>query len=274
MSRSVTGTAVHVEQRFDAPAERVYDAFLDAKQAGQFLFATATGQVVRCDIDPRVDGTFTIVDRRGGEDVVHTGTYVRLERPRLIEFTLLVEKYSSERTTVTIEIAPTAHGCHLTLTAEAKGEDASQREREGWQAILRVAAEVVVDEPATCGIGIARHATIPTAIGVMFEGLAETLELHRRMLVMNDANARAEDDVYGELAASWREIAQRVQKAAAAMSAQRELPMGRHDENRWGAEHLRAFEKFVKGQSQTLSLLRAAAARDEAMLASMQKSPA
>jgi len=79
--------------------------------------------------------------------------------------------------------------------------------------------------------------------------------------------------VYRELAASWRQIAELVQKAAAKMAAQRELPMGAHDQTAWGDEHLRAFEKFVKGQSHVLSLLRVAAERDEQMLASMNAMP-
>ena len=47
--------------------------------------------------------------------------------------------------------------------------------------------------------------------------------------------------------------------------------MGTHDRTAWGEPHQRAFEKFVKGQSQVLALLRVAAARDEQMLASIQK---
>jgi hypothetical protein len=127
------------------------------------------------------------------------------------------------------------------------------------------------DEPPTCGIGLAQHATIPATIGVMFEGLAETLELHRTMLVLDDPNSRQEDEVYGELAARWKDIAQRVEKAAAHMAAQAHLPMGAHNEAAWGDAHLRAFEKFVKAQTQVLALLRVAAQRDEKMLASMTK---
>lgn len=56
------------------------------------MFATPTGQIARCEIDARVGGTFTIVDRRGGDDIVHAGTYVALERPRLIVFTFSVPK--------------------------------------------------------------------------------------------------------------------------------------------------------------------------------------
>jgi hypothetical protein len=54
------------------------------------------------------------------------------------------------------------------------------------------------------------------------------------------------------------------------MAAQRDLPMGAHDETAFGADHLRAFEKYVSAEGQLLALLRLAAVRDERMLASMQ----
>ena len=146
-----------------------------------------------------------------------------------------------------------------------------ERTEEGWRDILDVAAEIVVDEAPSCGIGLAQHASGPAQIAVMFAGLAETLELHRTMLVLDDPNARREDEVYRDLAASWAQIARLVTEAAATMSAQQDLPMGAHDQTRWTDAHLRAFETFVKGQSRALSLLRAAAVRDEAMLASMHK---
>jgi len=273
MARLQDIVAVRVTHRFDASAERVYDAFLDPARAGKFLFATPTGQIVRCEIDARVGGTFTIVDRRDEEDVVHTGEYLALERPRRIVFTLWVPKYSVEKDSVTIDIAPLAKGCELTLTHETRAKDARAVEgaQEGWAAILEVAAEVLQDDEPTCGIGVAEHATIPARIAVMFEGLAETLELHRQMLVMDDANARKEDEVYRDLALRWKQIAELITQAAQQMAAQRELPMGAHDETAWGAAHLRAFEKFVNGQLQVLALLRVAAERDQQMLASMQK---
>jgi uncharacterized protein YndB with AHSA1/START domain len=272
MARIQESVLVRATHRFDASAARVYDAFLDPLQAGKFLFATPTGQIVRCEIDARVGGAFTIVDRRDGEDVVHTGKYLVLERPRRIVFTLSVPKYSSEESTVTIDIAPLARGCELTLTDEIKSTDAQARERaqEGWAAILDVAADLLVDDTATCGIGLAQHAAIPARMAVMFEGLADTLELHRRMLVPDDPNARKEDAVYRDLAARWKRIAELVAEAARQMAAQRELPMGAHDETAWGEEHLRAFETFVKGQSQVLALLRIAAERDDKMLRSMR----
>jgi uncharacterized protein YndB with AHSA1/START domain len=273
MTRSDDTVLVRVTHRFDASAERVYDAFLDPARASKFLFATGTGQNVRCEIDARVGGKFVVVDRRDGEDVSHIGTYVELDRPRRIVFTLLVEKYSTDADRVTIDIAALRRGCELTLTHEmsAKYKESSGSAREGWASILELAAEIVVDDAPTCGVGVAQHASIPGVLATMFEGLAETLELHRKMLVLDDASSRAEDDVYRELSASWQEIAKLVERAAARMAAQRELPMGEHDEAAWGDEHLRAFEKFVHAQSRALALLRVAAERDEKMLASMKQ---
>ena len=273
MTGSDDKVLVRVTHRFDASAERVYDAFLDPGRASKFMFATATGQIVRCDIDARVGGTFTIVDRRSGEDVAHTGTYLALERPRRIVFTLAVEKYSTDTDTVTIEITRLRKGCEVTLTHEmgAKYAPFQDRAREGWSGILDVGAELLVDDAPTCGIGLAQHATIPANIGVMFEGLAETLELHRMMLDRGDPNSRQEDEAYRELAARWKDIAQLVKTTAAHMAAQHELPMGAHDETAWGEAHLKAFEKFVKAQTQVLALLRVSAERDETMLASMTK---
>jgi hypothetical protein len=132
-------------------------------------------------------------------------------------------------------------------------------------------AESLVDETPTCGAGLAQHAPIPAQTAEMFAGLAETLELHRTMLKLDDPHARKEDEVYGGLANDWREIARLVDRAAKQMAAQRELPMGAHDERAWGDQHLRAFEKFVNAQTRLLALLQVAAKRDEQMLASMTK---
>jgi uncharacterized protein YndB with AHSA1/START domain len=267
-----TTRTVRVTHRFAAKAERVYDAFLDPDKAARFLFATPTGQIVRCDIDARVGGAFSIVDRRNGEDVTHAGTYVELDRPHRIVFTFLVEKYSSERSKVTIDIRPLPRGCELTLTHEIPAAFAAfeERTRSGWEAILDVAAELLGDETPTCGAGIAQHAAIPAAFAEMSDGLAQTFALHRRMLQLEDAAARQEGDVYRELGDRWGRIRDLVKEAAARMEAQRELPMGAHDESAWGPEHAAAFEKFVTSQSHLLALLRIAAPRDEEALASIR----
>ena len=138
---SDTRPTVRVTRRFDASAERVFDAWLDPKTAGRWLFATATGQMVRVEIDARVGGRFIFVDRRDGEDVEHRGEYVELDRPRRLVFTFGVPKYSSETTRVCIDIVPRETGCELTLTHEGVLAEYAGRTKGGWTEILgRLAA--------------------------------------------------------------------------------------------------------------------------------------
>jgi len=85
---------VRVTKWFSASEERVFDAWFDRDKVCKWLFATKTGKVVRVEIDARVGGSFSIVDRRDAEDVEHVGEYVEIERPRRLIFTFRVPKYS------------------------------------------------------------------------------------------------------------------------------------------------------------------------------------
>jgi uncharacterized protein YndB with AHSA1/START domain len=139
---------VRVTHRFDASAERVFDAWLDPKTAGRWLFATSTGQMVRVEIDARVGGQFIFVDRRNGEDIEHRGEYLDLDRPRRLAFTFGVPKYSSETTRVCVDIVPRETGCELTLTHEGVLPEYAERTNSGWTEILgRLAANLAQSSP-------------------------------------------------------------------------------------------------------------------------------
>ena len=127
---------VRVVRRFDAPPERVYDAWLDPGTARRFLFATPAGEMVRAEVDPRVGGRFAFVDRRDGEDVEHAGEYLELDRPRRIVFTFGVNGSQPDR--VAVEIAPLESGCELTLVHEMRPGMAGYagRTEQGWARIL------------------------------------------------------------------------------------------------------------------------------------------
>lgn len=130
---------VTLTRRFDISAERIFDAFLNPEIAAKFLFATPTGQMVRADIDPHVGGHFTFTDRRDGQDIEHTGTYLEIDRPRRLVFTFAVPKFSAQSTTVTIDLhplPPPATGCQLTLTHQGVLPDYADRTHAGWNKIL------------------------------------------------------------------------------------------------------------------------------------------
>lgn len=268
------GVSVSVTHRFSASAERVFDAWLDPEKACKFLFVTPTGEMVRTEIDPRVGGRFTIIERRGGEEVAHVGTYLELDRPRRLAFTLTVPKYSQAEDRIQIEIRPLRSGCELTLTHEMQPDMTEVRGRAeaGWRGILEILAEQLFPEEQTCGAGLAQHASVPAKIAPVFAALAETLDSHRALLILSDENARREDEAYRSLAMAYRELAARVERVASEMASYRELPACAHDDKAFGERQLGAFRSFVQAQSALLEILRPAAERDESMLASMTKS--
>lgn len=132
--------AEHVEIRiareFSVPGERVFDAWLDPKTAGNWLFATPEGRMVGVEIDPRVGGEFLFVDRRDGEDVEHTGLYLEIDRPRRLSFSLSVARYAGDATRIVLDIVRLGRGCELTLTHLGVPPENAERTESGWAAIL------------------------------------------------------------------------------------------------------------------------------------------
>jgi two-component system, cell cycle response regulator DivK len=139
---------VRVTRRLEASAEAVFDAWLDAETARKWLFATPDGEMVRVEIDPRVGGRFEIVERRDGEDVLHTGLYEEIERPSRLAFSLQVPKYAPNSDRVAIAIAPAEGGSELTLTQGiSEGAPASpERIERGWSKVLAALASTVEKE--------------------------------------------------------------------------------------------------------------------------------
>ena len=138
-------SSISVTRHYDAPAEAVFDAWLDPARARKFLFATPNGEMVRVEIDGRAGGAFVITERRDGEDIEHAGEYLEVERPRRIAFVFAVPKFSTERTRVTIDVAPRDDGAaaELTLTHDGVLEGWEEKTREGWAVILEGLARVL-----------------------------------------------------------------------------------------------------------------------------------
>ena len=135
MTRTVT-----VTRRFSVSPERVFDAFLDPAIAAKFMFATPTGEMVRVDIEPRIGGAYTFVDRRDGEDIEHVGSILELDRPHRLVFQFAVPKYDPTNTIVALDIVADGTGASLTLTHEGVDDAYLEQTGKGWTMILGAAA--------------------------------------------------------------------------------------------------------------------------------------
>ncbi len=126
-------------------------------------------------------------------------------------------------------------------------------------------------EQTTCGQGLAENSILPGKLGELAAAMAETLDVHMRMLDVNDPQSKQEYEVYYQLANEQRETAARLLATANEMAGARELPMGRHDfTDQLRSQLLDAFTKYVHVEQELLTLLEQQSEQDQAMLAEMQ----
>jgi uncharacterized protein YndB with AHSA1/START domain len=120
MMEDLQRVEARVTHRFDASAERVFDAWLDPDQVRAWMSLPhewGSLDVRRVEIDPRVGGRFTFSDMREDGEAVHWGEYRTIERPHRLVFTWWTSKEEEEEDTslVMITIAREDSGCSVTL---------------------------------------------------------------------------------------------------------------------------------------------------------------
>ena len=141
-----------VSHRFDLPAEHVCNAWLDPVLASRFLFATDGGEMIRLDIDARVGGSYTITERRGADEVEHTGQYLKIERPKKLPqrlaFTLGSRNTRSVVALVSVHILPRPDGCELFLTQESGQHTTEEKEQiaHGWTTICERLSKLLLPQ--------------------------------------------------------------------------------------------------------------------------------
>jgi uncharacterized protein YndB with AHSA1/START domain len=134
-----------VTHQFKAPAERVYNTWLDPAQVRLWMAAALrslglAGDIQRIEIDARVGGKFFFSDLRDGTEARHWGTYMELDRPRKIVFTWIVdESEEANPSVVTLTIRPEGDGCLATIVHEmdAKWLEFVSQTENGWVRMLQ-----------------------------------------------------------------------------------------------------------------------------------------
>src|SRR5262245_5071315 len=129
---------VTVIRRFNNAPERVFDAWLDPEMLAHWMFGSGVRNevIVRLATDARIDGCFSFLVRRDGQEIDHVGTYLEIERPNRLVFTWGIGEAEASR--VTVEIVRCEAGCEVKLTHELHPDwaDYADRTKAAWQKML------------------------------------------------------------------------------------------------------------------------------------------
>jgi hypothetical protein len=127
-----------------------------------------------------------------------------------------------------------------------------------------------MEEPSTCGQGLASRSTLPGKLAELLAALARILEAHMRALDPADADARKELDAYATLVTGHRDVADRLSGIANQMADYRNLPIAPHDHAALAdAVAHKTFENFVRLEQELATLLGEQLQDDQKMLQQM-----
>jgi hypothetical protein len=129
-----------------------------------------------------------------------------------------------------------------------------------------------MDEPSTCGQGLASQSILPGKLSELLAALARILEAHMRALDPADHDARMELDAYAALVTANRDVADRLSGIAVQMADYRSLPIAAHDDAAMSdAMAHRAFENYVRLEQELAALLQQQLQEHREMLQQMTR---
>ena len=129
-------TTLEMTREFDVSVERLYEAWTDPGQVGQWM---GPGEVkcvdVQIDLQPGGRYRIHMVSEKG--DHIATGEYMEISQNKKLQFTWGWESQSVSDTLVTITFRPSGDGSALRLVHENfPDRDAMEHHTEGWNGCL------------------------------------------------------------------------------------------------------------------------------------------
>ncbi|WP_018267007.1 SRPBCC family protein [Methylosinus sp. LW4] len=190
-----------ITRRFAAPPALLFDAWLDPKAVGGWLFRTPNGQSAHVEIDARVGGGFAIHEQRGEILATHFGEYLEIERPSRLVFTLGMQRDGAS-TRIEIDIRPDGAGSLLTLTHYLTPEAATKSFafRAGWTGILEGLARETGESDAPHRLILLRTFEAPRAL--VFKCWTEPQHMMRWLCPATFTVLFAENDL--RIGGKWR----------------------------------------------------------------------
>jgi uncharacterized protein YndB with AHSA1/START domain len=110
-------TTLIMKRQFEAAPERVFDAWLNPDMMRKWLFTMETTNKIARN-DPRVGGSWEIVDVREGKEYRAIGEYLVIDRPRKLVLTFKMPQFSDTVDRITVEFKAVDAGCEMTFSQE------------------------------------------------------------------------------------------------------------------------------------------------------------
>jgi uncharacterized protein YndB with AHSA1/START domain len=131
--RSTAERVIHVTQRFDAPPQHVFAAWLEPDLARRWLFAMATRPIDEVAIDARVGGAFRLARAEGDE---HRGRYLDIVPHRRLAFRLVTSLLPATHTRVHVDIVTLRGRSTVALSHAGVPREFVRTVRERWLGML------------------------------------------------------------------------------------------------------------------------------------------
>jgi uncharacterized protein YndB with AHSA1/START domain len=130
-------TDITVARAIPAPAEQVFDVWMDAKSPGGPWFGSE-----RTIMNPIMDGLFYLAVSHEGRTWPHYGRFLAIDRPRRVEYTWVSEATKGVESIVAVSFE--SHGEQTEVTLRHTGvpdDDMGRQHKEGWTWLLSTVAE-------------------------------------------------------------------------------------------------------------------------------------
>lgn len=135
---------VNLKKTINAPAEKLFDAWLDPIMLAQFILPMPGMSHPEVENDAREGGSFSIVMQVGDDKIPHTGSYLTINRPHELVFSWL-SPFSTDGSQVSLSFnAVDANTTEIELTHVTFPDEESRANHEGgWGNILDMLNQII-----------------------------------------------------------------------------------------------------------------------------------
>jgi uncharacterized protein YndB with AHSA1/START domain len=132
-------TELTVARTIPAPAEKIFDVWMDPKSPGGPWFGAE-----RVILNPVADGLFYLAVKHAARTWPRYGRFLQIDRPSRIEYIWMSEGTKGAESIVTVAMEARGDGTEVTLRHSGVPDDEMGRQhKEGWTWILSMLAESI-----------------------------------------------------------------------------------------------------------------------------------